>query len=198
MACHSCLRNGGIVLVRRLFPLVLLRRVFWCAAACRSESCNRPLPAKCQIHPCSGFFLSFVEISVAPSLPLLPHRLCFRFGLRVVRGRDPVWLYAASNAGSLGALVIYVIGVEPFMALESQGRWWHYGLLLWAGWLLAVAFTVANKAPEIDELVMSPSGPAPTRIKHWEWLFLGAVPSFFSWHRRAIWLPTWHRSPCSD
>ena len=94
-------------------------------------------------------------------------------------GRDPVWLYAASNAGSLGALVIYVIGVEPFMALESQGRWWHYGLLLWAGWLLAVAFTVANKAPEIDELVMSPSGPAPTRIKHWEWLFLGAVPSFF-------------------
>jgi len=94
-------------------------------------------------------------------------------------GGDPVWLYAASNAGSLGALVIYVVGVEPFMGLESQGRWWQCGVVLWAGWLLAVAFTLGNQVHSTDALVKLPNEPAPALIKQWEWLFLGAVPSFF-------------------
>lgn len=92
---------------------------------------------------------------------------------------DPVWLYAAGNAGSLGALAIYVIGVEPFIGLETQGRWWQYGLLLWAGWFFAVASTVGVQRPLSSEVVVSDVEPVPGITKHGEWLLLGAVPSFF-------------------
>ncbi len=45
---------------------------------------------------------------------------------------DPYFLYAASNAGSLLALVGYPLLVEPHWRLAEQSRWWAvgYGLLV--------------------------------------------------------------------
>lgn len=39
-------------------------------------------------------------------------------------GKEPFWLYALSNAGSLGALLGYALIVEPFVGLEVQRRAW--------------------------------------------------------------------------
>ena len=37
--------------------------------------------------------------------------------------RDPYWLYAASNAGSVLALLSYPLFIEPNLTLDQQ-RWW--------------------------------------------------------------------------
>jgi hypothetical protein len=46
--------------------------------------------------------------------------------------RDPYFLYAASNLGSLLALLSYPFVIEPALKLHEQSRWWFagYGLLV--------------------------------------------------------------------
>src|SRR6185436_15656944 len=41
--------------------------------------------------------------------------------------RDPYFLYAASNAGSLAALVAYPVFIEPRLGLAAQSRTWFAG-----------------------------------------------------------------------
>ena len=41
--------------------------------------------------------------------------------------RDPYFLYSASNAGSLLALLAYPVLMEPFFTLRAQGRLWTIG-----------------------------------------------------------------------
>ncbi len=70
---------------------------------------------------------------------------------------DPYFLYAASNAGSLLALLAYPLVVEPLLTVSQQCRLWAGGylvfLLLMAGCALA---TWRHAAP-------LPGEPAPTR-----------------------------------
>jgi spermidine synthase len=42
-------------------------------------------------------------------------------------GRDPHFLYVTSNAGSLGALVVYPLWIEPRWDLGEQGGYWAMG-----------------------------------------------------------------------
>jgi Na+/melibiose symporter-like transporter len=43
---------------------------------------------------------------------------------------DPYFLYAASNAGSLLALVSYPLLIEPYLPLSEQSRLWSAGLAI--------------------------------------------------------------------
>ncbi len=47
--------------------------------------------------------------------------------------RDPYFLYAASNLGSLAALISYPSAIEPSLPLAEQSRWWSAGYLLLIG-----------------------------------------------------------------
>jgi hypothetical protein len=40
---------------------------------------------------------------------------------------DPYFLYAASNVGSMAALLGYPFLIEPALRLEEQGQWWSWG-----------------------------------------------------------------------
>src|SRR5215469_16134499 len=42
-------------------------------------------------------------------------------------GRDPYFLYAVSNAGSLIALAAYPLFIEPRIGVGAQSRWWLAG-----------------------------------------------------------------------
>jgi spermidine synthase len=53
---------------------------------------------------------------------------------------DPYFLYAASNGGSLLALMTYPFVIEPRMGIASQSRLWFVG---YVGLMVMVAFTVA-------------------------------------------------------
>jgi hypothetical protein len=108
--------------------------------------------------------------------------------------RDPYFLYAASNAGSLGGLLAYPLLVEPESSLSVQ-RWaWAigYGALsasvvacgAWAcrrpgGQTSGVA---ADGAPSVEaherrEQDIGPARAATPRGQRLRWLALAAVPS---------------------
>jgi hypothetical protein len=94
-------------------------------------------------------------------------------------GRDPYFLYAASNIGSFLALLSYPVLLEPMLTLRWQNLAWSggYGVLILliaaCGWLLwrAPAVAVSAEAAEPDD------APAPSWLLTARWVFLAAVPS---------------------
>jgi SAM-dependent methyltransferase len=98
--------------------------------------------------------------------------------------RDPYFLYAASNAGSLLGLLAYPLLIEPKVSLEAQ-QW------IWAGcvgvYLLLVAFCAMTvlkkpvvKVDETGEAVVIADAPAAEPIatgRILRWIGLAALPS---------------------
>ena len=96
--------------------------------------------------------------------------------------RDPYFLYAASNAGSLLALSAYPIAVEPFVGLARQRHLWSAGLALAVACLAAcaVATRLRGGRAEGGEQAAPPPGDGAGAVG-WRtrarWLALAAVPS---------------------
>jgi hypothetical protein len=100
---------------------------------------------------------------------------------RAESASDPYYLYAASNAGSLCALLGFPVLLEPALTLGQQGRAWAYAygalfLLLAACALIALrargpAGAVAEKAPP-----SASAGPLGLR-RRLRWVLLAFVPS---------------------
>jgi hypothetical protein len=95
-------------------------------------------------------------------------------------GRDPYFLYAASNLGSLLGLFAYPLLLEPLLPLRAQGWAWAagYGLFL----VLAVACAVALWRSSGPKEVVAAKGttppvPPPTWTRRLRWLVLAFVPS---------------------
>lgn len=92
--------------------------------------------------------------------------------------RDPYFLFAASNGGSLLGLLAYPLVLEPLLGLRAQGRAWAacYALAvaLVAGSAAALWLAPAVSAPIATE-------PLPGHRIEWgrrlRWLALAAVPS---------------------
>lgn len=62
-------------------------------------------------------------------------------------GKDPYFLYAASNAGSMLALLSYPFLLEPSLPLDAQSAFWSLGYVLLAAGTLGCAWVV-RKSPE--------------------------------------------------
>jgi SAM-dependent methyltransferase len=90
---------------------------------------------------------------------------------------DPFFLYAASNLGSLGALLAYPIAIEPFLRLQTQARIWAAGYIALVVCVAACAWVTRRSsgtdAPRVPE---SPAAAVPWRMR-FLWLALAAVPS---------------------
>ncbi len=95
-------------------------------------------------------------------------------------GRDPYFLYAASNLGSLIALLAYPIAIEPHLRLAEQSRLWAVGYGVMAGFALACALVVW-RAASAGNAVESRSRESPTvRLSPGQvarWLALSSVTS---------------------
>lgn len=100
---------------------------------------------------------------------------------------DPYFLYGASNFGSLGALLLYPVLIEPGLGLVAQSQSWSLGFLLLGGliWgcarlmLLAAETGAAETETEAvsqPAAVTSPSTPV-TWGSRARWVFLSFVPS---------------------
>jgi len=97
---------------------------------------------------------------------------------------DPYFLYAASNFGSLLALVIYPVLVEPHLGLVKQGRWWTVGYLILACLTIIGAVSIWRRAsrPASTEKAIAnpiPMGAATERLtwrRRWRWILLAFVP----------------------
>lgn len=92
-------------------------------------------------------------------------------------GADPFWLYAASNAGSLVALVAYPFIVEPALGLGGQLRWWAIGYVAFV--VLSLCVMVATRGAlgadrEVVAVARAEPIAWPRRIR---WMLLAAVAS---------------------
>ena len=93
---------------------------------------------------------------------------------------DPYYLYAASNAGSLLALLSYPFLIEPNIGLASQRLLWSFaygGLcLLIIGCAVLMWKTHANNQEDVAEIESDDAEPLSTK-QQLHWLALAFVPS---------------------
>ncbi|HEY3787313.1 MAG TPA: fused MFS/spermidine synthase [Urbifossiella sp.] len=100
--------------------------------------------------------------------------------------KDPYFLYAASNAGSLFGLLAYPIVIEPELTLDMQQWLWAGGVAFYLVLVLLCALTVlrSRRAAEVNPLLAeeqptdvgrSPRPIATSRILRW--IGLAALPS---------------------
>jgi hypothetical protein len=116
---------------------------------------------------------------VATASPLLQRWFA---GTRHQAGGDPYFLYAASNAGSLLALLAYPFAVEPFLTLDQQRNLWTglflaFALLLVGCWVLLARDR--RPSPEIVERRREQAAATSalgmrTRAR---WMLMAFVPS---------------------
>jgi hypothetical protein len=131
------------------------------------------------MHPLSSVFLvlvisvGFPFFVVSTSAPLLQR---WFGGTTDTSARDPFFLYAASNAGSLGALLAYPFLIEPALRLGTQSRVWAAGYGLLALLTAACARVVWRSSEETVHEVIEESAPL-TWGERLRWLALAAVPS---------------------
>jgi hypothetical protein len=97
---------------------------------------------------------------------------------------NPYFLYAASNAGSLVALLAYPLLIEPRLALAEQSRAWSVAYWALGALLLACAAgavrrvgTPAATAPAPDVATEADAEAPLTVRRRAEWVLLSLVPS---------------------
>jgi len=89
--------------------------------------------------------------------------------------RDPYFLYSASNAGSLLALLVFPLIIEPKLGIDTQSSAWAAGygaLLLMVGSVAGVSLKYVRHETAFDEPV--PSVPVISRL---HWVAAAFVPS---------------------
>jgi len=96
------------------------------------------------------------------------------------RTTQPYSLYAASNAGSLIALLGYPLVVEPLLGLTAQRWLWSIGYLalLAVGAACWIALKPARSGPARQEPSADEGAPPSWSDRMW-WLVLSALPSGF-------------------
>jgi hypothetical protein len=101
------------------------------------------------------------------------------FALTAPRDADgkapqPYSLYAASNLGSLLALVAYPAVIEPLTHLSSQRLGWSLGYVALAVLIMSLGLTQKVQAARTETQVRT---ARPALAKMATWVFLAAVPS---------------------
>ena len=90
-------------------------------------------------------------------------------------GRDPYWLYAASNAGSLLGLLAYPFLFEPNWTIASQRYFWRIGFTAAASLIIICGFLSRNATRTLADMeVANDASPIPGR-RRWQWIGLSAL-----------------------
>jgi hypothetical protein len=115
---------------------------------------------------------------VATSAPLLQRWFA---GTNDPAAGDPYFLYAASNLGSMTALLAYPILVEPAFPLAVQSRLWTGGYALLAGLIALCAALARRQRPQCTEVSqLNATGDKAASLSMWRrlrWAPLSFVPS---------------------
>ncbi len=91
-------------------------------------------------------------------------------------GKDPYFLYAASNLGSFLGLILYPLLVERYFPLRQQAWLWAVGFGLWTILTALCAAALKRSASPAAEAIATSAQPV-TWQQRIRWLGLAAVPS---------------------
>ena len=156
----------------------------WCA--CRS-GCRAAGASRRRASPTCGRSVCSRWRSACRSWRCPPTRRCCRPGSRApaIRTRsDPYFLYAASNLGSLIALLAYPFVLEPAFGLKALSGFWAIGFLLLIAAIGGVFLLMLQRAAAIDNVAVAAAeaavdgrGRPPTWADRLGWVGLALVPS---------------------
>ena len=94
--------------------------------------------------------------------------------------KDPYFLYAASNLGSMLGLLGYPFLVEPHLRLAEQSRIWAYGYMALVFFLVSCGIVLARsnwmRQPALQPVEEDSRG-APSWPRRLKWIALALVPS---------------------
>lgn len=92
--------------------------------------------------------------------------------------KDPYFLYAASNTGSLLSLFAYPIFVEPNFRLVYQAWIWSIGFIILGFFIVRCGMALIATAPKNrTTTTIEDQSPPPSWLTWLRWLILAAVPS---------------------
>lgn len=95
--------------------------------------------------------------------------------LRHQRAVDPYFLFAASNAGSLVALLSFPLILEPTLVLNHQYQLWRVGFVILAALTALIVATLKSTAAVQTE--QKTSSNKLSTLRRLKWIALAAVPS---------------------
>ena len=122
-----------------------------------------------------GFGVGLPFFAVSANAPLLQSW----FGRsKHPAAKDPYFLYAASNIGSLAALLSYPILIEPSLGLVQQGQFWSFGFMLLGLLIACSGFLLLVNEADQEETPAASAVPAAIRsYQRGLWIALSFVPS---------------------
>jgi hypothetical protein len=98
--------------------------------------------------------------------------------LQHYRAVDPYFLFAASNAGSLIALVAFPMALEPSLGLNEQYKFWRLGFAVLVTLTCAIALVLKPLDPETKSRVTQDLSNIKLTIRRrLRWLALSFAPS---------------------
>ncbi|MCA9602597.1 MAG: fused MFS/spermidine synthase [Polyangiales bacterium] len=122
-------------------------------------------------------FTSFTLAVGAPLFALATTSSIAQVWLARITGRDPAFLYAWSNAGSLAALALYPLVIEPRVGLGAQTHAWTFGYATFVALMFLFALgTLKRASPQADASELD-SEATPQKWRLGYWIALAAVPS---------------------
>ncbi len=94
-----------------------------------------------------------------------------------VSAKDPYFLFAVSNAGSLLALISYPLLLEPNLKLSRQGQLWVVGFVVFLVLSLGcvVLLWKSSRSENVEDLTLQKS-PLPFKRRLY-WILLAFIPS---------------------
>ncbi len=95
---------------------------------------------------------------------------------RTSAARDPYFLYAASNLGSLAGLLGYPLVMEPNLSLTWQARAWSLGYLCTAALIAGAGIVMLRGKSQPPGNPSEPPGRTSPSM-WWKWLAYAALPS---------------------
>src|SRR5690348_9133372 len=90
---------------------------------------------------------------------------------------DPYFLFAASNAGSLLALLAFPLVLEPTLGLNQQFRFWRVGFGILIVLTCVIAAVAARHKRVVPAVAESEANTEVTVLRRLRWLALAFVPS---------------------
>jgi len=113
--------------------------------------------------------------ALAATAPLIQH---YFYRTSHPSGRDPYFLYAASNIGSLTALIAYPVLIGPKIGNLAQTGLWTTGFFAAAGAIfVCMALSTRTVERPIPEIMSERVAPVRNIERRFMWLVLAAVPS---------------------